>query len=53
VGAAFALTEATLILARLLQAFDIEVEAGAHVRPVARLTTRPSAEIMVRVVART
>jgi cytochrome P450 len=47
VGAAFALTEATLILARLLQAFDLDVPASDTVRPVARLTTRPAKEIMV------
>ncbi|MEN9855815.1 MAG: hypothetical protein RLZZ157_941 [Pseudomonadota bacterium] len=47
VGAAFALTEATLILARLLQVFDLDVQASDTVRPVARLTTRPAKEIMV------
>jgi cytochrome P450 len=49
VGAAFATTEATLILARLLRRFDFAVEDPAAVRPIARLTTRPVDPIMVRV----
>jgi cytochrome P450 len=49
VGAAFATVEATLILARLVRAFDVEIEAPERVRPVARLTTRPAEEIRVRV----
>jgi cytochrome P450 len=51
VGAAFATTEATLILARLLRAFTFEVENPEKVRPIARLTTRPAHEVMVRVKA--
>jgi cytochrome P450 len=49
VGAAFAQTEATLILARLARRYDIEVLHPGKVRPVARLTTRPAQEVMVRV----
>jgi cytochrome P450 len=49
VGAAFATTEATLILARILSRFDLRVRGAAKVRPVARLTTRPAEEIMVEV----
>jgi cytochrome P450 len=49
VGAAFATTEATLILARLMARFSFEVEKPDRVRPIARLTTRPAEEIMVRV----
>ena len=49
VGAAFATTEATLILARLVRRFDFTALAPDEVRPVARLTTRPKAQIMCRV----
>lgn len=52
VGAGFAQTEATLILARLARRFDFRVEQGDRVRPVARLTTRPAEEIRCRVVRR-
>jgi cytochrome P450 len=48
VGAAFAMIEAGLILASLVRRYDIAVENGAQVRPVARLTTRPAREIMAR-----
>lgn len=49
VGAAFATTEATLILARLVRRFDVHVQDADAVRPVARLTTRPAAQIMCTV----
>lgn len=49
VGAAFATTEATLILSRLFRRYDVEVLDAARVRPAARLTTRPSEQIMIRV----
>jgi cytochrome P450 len=49
VGAAFATTEATLILARLMRRFAFEVVDPHKVRPVARLSTRPAEEIRVRV----
>jgi cytochrome P450 len=52
VGAGFAQTEATLILARLARRYDFRVEHGERVRPVARLTTRPAEEIRCRVVRR-
>lgn len=48
-GAAFALTEAVLLLARLFRRYDIAVINPAAVRPAARLTTRPARQIMVRV----
>lgn len=51
VGAAFATTEATLILARLLRRFRFKIEDAAKVTPIARLTTRPRDEIMIRVEA--
>jgi cytochrome P450 len=49
VGAAFATTEATLILARLMRRFRFEVKDPEKVRPIARLTTRPAHEILVQV----
>jgi cytochrome P450 len=49
VGAAFATTEATLILARLVRRFDFTALDPESVRPVARLTTRPKHQIMCRV----
>jgi cytochrome P450 len=52
VGAAFATTEATLILARILRAYQLVVRQPELVRPVARLTTRPAQEIFVDVVKR-
>ena len=52
VGAAFAATEAVLIIARLARRFDFVAEAPEEVRPVARLTTRPATQIMCKVLAR-
>lgn len=52
VGAAFATTESTLILARLMRRFDFTVASPGAVRPVARLTTRPAKEIVARVAVR-
>jgi cytochrome P450 len=49
VGAGFAMTEGILVLARLARRFDFDVSQARGVRPVARLTTRPSREIMCRV----
>ena len=49
VGAGFATTESTLILARLARRFDVVVDHADKVRPVARLTTRPAEQIMCRV----
>jgi cytochrome P450 len=48
-GAAFALTEAVLLIARLFRTFDFHIEEPQAVRPAARLTTRPAKQIMVRV----
>jgi cytochrome P450 len=45
VGASFALTESTLILARLLRRYDWHVIDPHKVRPAARLTTRPVNQI--------
>ncbi len=52
VGANFATIEATLILARLARNYDFTVEPGQSVKPVARLTTRPKDQIMIRASAR-
>ena len=41
IGAQFALTEATLVLAALVQAFHIAVDPGPPVLPTAVVTTRP------------
>ncbi|MFD0917837.1 cytochrome P450 [Pseudahrensia aquimaris] len=48
VGANFATIEATLILSRLAQMFDFTIDSPDTVRPVARLTTRPAEQIMMR-----
>jgi cytochrome P450 len=49
VGAAFATTEAMLVLARLCTRYEFEVLDAARVRPAARLTTRPAEQISIRV----
>jgi cytochrome P450 len=49
VGAAFATIESDLILAGLVSRYDFEAIAPNHVRPVARLTTRPAKHIMIRI----
>lgn len=49
VGAAFATIESGLMLARLVRRYDFEAIAPDDVKPVARLTTRPAREIMMRV----
>lgn len=45
-GASFANVESVLIIARLARCFDFTVLSPERVRPVARLTTRPSQQIM-------
>lgn len=52
IGAAFATTESTLILARLARRFDFQVFDAHTVRPVARLTTSPAQQIRCRVTRR-
>lgn len=49
VGAAFATIESTLILATLIQRYDITPEPNQTIRPVARLTTKPAQEILCRI----
>ena len=41
IGAQFALTEATLVLARLIQSFHIERAGDEPVTPIAIVTTQP------------
>jgi cytochrome P450 len=48
-GAAFATTEAILILAELFRRWEFEVLEADRVQPAARLTTRPAEQIMVRI----
>ncbi len=48
-GAAFASIEAVLIIASLLRSFDFSVLNPEKVQPAARLTTRPTEQIFVRV----
>ncbi|MEO0423457.1 MAG: cytochrome P450 [Pseudomonadota bacterium] len=45
VGAGFAATESTLILARLVRRFDFHTIDAHRVRPAARLTTRPTEQV--------
>ena len=52
VGAQFALTEAVLVLAMLLQRFRFELEDERPVLPVAIVTTQPSYQPMFRLHAR-
>nr|MCU0887043.1 cytochrome P450 [Rubritepida sp.] len=48
-GAAFATTEAILLIARLFRRFDFHVRDPQKVRPAARLTTRPTEQVMCTV----
>ena len=52
-GAAFASVEAVLIIASLIRVFDIESLDAEKIIPAARLTTRPTMQIMCRIKART
>jgi cytochrome P450 len=49
IGAAFAMTEASLILAELVRHFDWTLKAPWQVRAAARLTTRPAQAVWVDV----
>jgi len=48
-GAAFATTEAVLLIARLFRRYDFSVIEPGKVRPAARLTTRPVRQVMCTV----
>ena len=49
VGAAFAMIESALIIARRVRRYDIFAVNAPEVRPVARLTTRSARDIRVRI----
>jgi cytochrome P450 len=49
IGAGFATLEATLILARLVCRYDLQVHDAEKVRPVAKLTIRPDRQLMCSV----
>ena len=48
VGAQFALTEAVIVLAMLIQRFEITLEDKAPVLPVAIITTQPNRSVPFR-----
>ncbi len=48
VGANFATIEATLILARFIKSYEFKILEPDKVQPVARLTTRPAKEILIK-----
>ncbi|HVY17576.1 MAG TPA: cytochrome P450 [Rhodopila sp.] len=52
VGAHFAITEATLVLATLLRRFTFELQSPVHPRPVGIVTTQPDRPLPVRVSVR-
>ena len=52
IGASFATTEATLIIAKLAQRYEFHCQNTGTVRPVARLTTRPAVEIDMKITHR-
>jgi cytochrome P450 len=49
IGASFALQEATIVLAALVQRFDMELVPGAQVWPLQRITLRPANGLPMRV----
>lgn len=53
IGSAFALQEAVLVLAVLVQQFDFELVPGADVWPLQRVTLRPANGLPMRVSLRT
>ena len=42
IGSAFALQEATLVLATIMKNFHLQLDAGAEIRPLLRVTLRPA-----------
>jgi cytochrome P450 len=52
IGNMFSLVETTILLAQLLQRFEITVLPCAHVKPIAMTTARPSAPVHVELRAR-
>ena len=47
IGNMFSLVETTILLAQLMQRFDLTVSPSAHVKPIAMVTARPSAPVYV------
>ena len=52
IGASFALQEATLVLAVLVQQFDLKLAPGAKVWPQQKITLRPAAGLPMRIAPR-
>jgi cytochrome P450 len=52
VGAQFALTEAVLVLARMVQTFRIDVAGDRGMRPIGRVTTQPDRRVSFILTAR-
>ena len=52
IGAHFALTEATLVLSRLLRSFRIELASSDPVMPVAVVTTQPDHQPLFKLMPR-
>jgi cytochrome P450 len=52
IGATFALQEATLVLATLMQRFELQVAPGFAVWPLQRVTLRPRGGLPMRITAR-
>jgi cytochrome P450 len=52
IGSSFALQEATIVLARLVQRFDLQLLPDAKVWPLQKITLRPAYGLPMRIVAR-
>ena len=52
IGSSFALQEATIVLARLSQRFDMQLVPGARVWPLQKITLRPAHGLPMRIVSR-
>jgi cytochrome P450 len=52
IGSSFALQEARLVLARLVQQFDMQLVPGAKVWPLQKITLRPAHGLPMRIVPR-
>ncbi|WP_024506817.1 cytochrome P450 [Bradyrhizobium sp. ARR65] len=52
IGSSFALQEAILVLAKLVQAFDMQLPSGAQVWPVQKITLRPAHGLPMRMMPR-
>ena len=49
IGSSFALQEATLVLARLVQRFDMQLASDAKVWPLQKITLRPASGLPMRI----